>query len=210
VRRPLTFGEELACCISHGVGLLASLAALPVLILGALERKDPWQVVGCAVFGAMLVLLYTASTIYHALPQSTHKSLWRVIDHSAIYLLIAGTYTPFTLGALRGPWGWALLVSIWALAIGGIVFKATLGFRFPKISAAFYLVMGWLVVIAIEPLTTHVKPSGVYWLVAGGLSYSMGVVFFAWHRLRYAHLVWHLFVLGGSVCHFMAVLGYAA
>lgn len=210
MRRPLTFGEELACCISHGVGLLASLAALPVLILGALERQDPWQVVGCAVFGAMLVLLYAASTIYHALPQSTHKSLWRVIDHSAIYLLIAGTYTPFTLGALRGPWGWTLLVSIWALAIGGIVFKATLGFRFPKTSAAFYLVMGWLVVIAIGPLTTHVKPSGVYWLVAGGLSYSMGVVFFAWHRLRYAHLVWHLFVLGGSVCHFMAVLGYAA
>lgn len=210
MRRPLTSGEELACCISHAVGLVASLAALPVLILGAVERDDPWQVVGGAIFGAMLVLLYAASTVYHALPPSEHKTFWRMIDHSAIYLLIAGTYTPFTLGALRGPWGWALLAAIWILALGGIAFKSMLGFRFPKTSAAFYLVMGWLVVIAVEPLTTHVQPSGVYWLLAGGVSYSMGVVFFAWHRLRYAHLVWHLFVLGGSVCHFMAVLGYAA
>ncbi|HYN23185.1 MAG TPA: hemolysin III family protein, partial [Thermoanaerobaculia bacterium] len=122
---------------------------------------------------------------------------------------IAGTYTPFTLGALRGPWGWGLLIAIWVLAVGGIAFKAKLGFRFPKTSAAFYLVMGWLVVIAIEPLTTHVKPSGVHWLVAGGLSYTLGVVFYAWNRVRYAHLVWHLFVLVGSACHFMAVLGYA-
>jgi hemolysin III len=190
---------------------VASLAALPVLIAGALERNDPWQVVGGAIFGAMLVLLYAASTVYHALPPpSKHKSLWRMIDHSAIYLLIAGTYTPFTLGALRGPWGWGLLVAIWVLAVGGIAFKTMLGFRFPKTSAAFYLVMGWLVVIAIEPLTAHVQPSGVYWLVAGGVSYSLGVFFFALHRVRYAHLVWHLFVLGGSVCHFMAVFGYAA
>jgi hemolysin III len=181
-----------------------------VLVAGALARQDPWQVVGGAVFGAMLVLVYAASTVYHALPPSRHKALWRVIDHSAIYLLIAGTYTPFTLGALRGPWGWGLLVAIWGLAMGGIVFKMTLGFRFPKTSAAFYLVMGWLVVIAIEPLTTHVQRQGVYWLLAGGLCYTLGVVFFSWHRLRYAHLVWHLFVLGGSVCHFFAVLLYAA
>lgn len=190
--------------------MLASLAALPVLVAGAIERGDPWQVVGGAVFGAMLVLLYAASTIYHALPPpSKHKSLWRVLDHSAIYLLIAGTYTPFTLGALRGPWGWALLVAIWVLAIGGIVFKVTLGFKYQKTSAAFYLVMGWLVLIAIEPLTTHVPPDGVLWLLAGGVSYSLGVIFFAWHRLRYAHLVWHLFVIGGSVCHFFAVLLYS-
>jgi hemolysin III len=207
--RPRTAGEELACSISHGLGLLASLAALPVLVAGAIERGDPWQVVGGAVFGAMLVLVYATSTVYHALPPSRHKSLWRVIDHSAIYLLIAGTYTPFTLGALRGPWGWALLVAIWVLAVGGIVFKARLGFKYPKTSAAFYLVMGWLVLIAIGPLTTHVARAGVLWLLAGGVSYSLGVIFFAWHRLRYAHLVWHLFVIGGSVCHFFAVLLYS-
>lgn len=210
MRRPLTPREDLACSISHGLGLIASLAALPVLMAGAIERNDPWQVVGGAIFGAMLVLLYAASTIYHALPSpSKHKSLWRVLDHSAIYLLIAGTYTPFTLGALRGPWGWALLIAIWALAVGGIVFKVTLGFKYPRISAAFYLVMGWLVLIAIEPLTTHVPAQGVLWLLAGGVSYSLGVIFFAWHRLRYAHLIWHLFVITGSVCHFFAVLLYS-
>ncbi len=207
--RPLTPREDLACSVSHGLGLIASLAALPLLVVRAVEHGDPWQVVGGAVFGAMLVLLYAASTIYHALPPSPRKGRWRVIDHAAIYLLIAGTYTPFTLGALRGPWGWGLLVSIWVLALGGIAFKSTLGFRFPKTSAAFYLVMGWLVVIAIEPLTTHVAPDGVLWLVAGGVSYSVGIIFYAWHKLRYAHLVWHLFVIGGSVCHFLAVLLYS-
>jgi hemolysin III len=206
----MTFGEELACSLSHGVGLVASLAALPVLVAAALERGDPWQVVGGGIFGAVLVLLYAASTVYHALPPSRHKTLWRMIDHFAIYLVIAGTYTPFMLGALRGPWGWGLLVAIWMLAVGGIVFKALVGFRFPKTSAAFYLGMGWLAVIAIGPLTTHVAASGIYWLVAGGVSYSLGVIFFAWERQRYAHLIWHLFVLGGSVCHFFAVLLYAA
>ncbi len=209
MKRPLTPREDLACSVSHGLGLIASLAALPLLVVRAVEHGDPWQVVGVAVFGAMLVLLYAASTIYHALPPSPRKGRWRMIDHAAIYLLIAGTYTPFTLGALRGPWGWGLLVSIWVLALGGIAFKATLGFRFPKTSAAFYLVMGWLVVIAIEPLTTHVAPDGVLWLVAGGVSYSVGIIFYAWHKLRYAHLVWHLFVIAGSVCHFLAVLLYS-
>lgn len=207
-RRPLTDREELACSVSHGVGLVASLVALPVLVLNALERGDAWQIVGAAVFGTMLILLYAASTVYHSCPPR-HKALWRVLDHSAIYLLIAGTYTPFTLGALRGPWGWSLLAAIWVLAVGGILFKIFLGFRYPKTSAAFYLAMGWLVLIAFGPLTTHVAPGGVSWLLAGGVSYSAGVVFFAWHRLLFAHLVWHLFVMAGSVCHFFAVLWYA-
>ncbi|MFL6203185.1 MAG: hemolysin III family protein [Thermoanaerobaculia bacterium] len=209
MRRPLTAPEELACSISHGIGLVASLVALPVLVIQALERGDTWQIVGGAVYGTMLILLYAASTLYHACPPHKGKALWRVLDHSAIYLLIAGTYTPFTLGALRGPWGWSLLVAIWALAVGGILFKTFLGFRFPKTSAAFYLAMGWLVLIAIGPLTTHVAPGGVAWLLAGGVSYSAGVVFFAWHRLLFAHLVWHLFVMAGSACHFFAVLWYA-
>ena len=208
MRRPLTSKEEMACSISHGVGLIASLIGLPVLVMNALERGDTWQLVGGAVFGTMLILLYAASTVYHSCPPH-HKRLWRVLDHSAIYLLIAGTYTPFTLGALRGPWGWSLLAAIWTLAIGGILFKTFLGFKYPKTSAAFYLVMGWLVLIAFDPLTTHVAPGGVSWLVAGGVSYSAGVVFFAWHRLLFAHLVWHLFVMAGSVCHYIAVLLYS-
>lgn len=209
MKRPLTFAEELACSISHGIGLVASLVALPVLVLHALERQDTWQVVGGAVYGTMLILLYGASTLYHACPPHKGKALWRVLDHSAIYLLIAGTYTPFTLGALRGPWGWSLLAAVWVLAVGGILFKTFLGFRFPKTSAAFYLAMGWLVLIALGPLTTHVAPGGVSWLLAGGVSYSAGVIFFAWQRLLFAHLVWHLFVMAGSVCHFFAVLFYA-
>ncbi|HWM93941.1 MAG TPA: hemolysin III family protein [Thermoanaerobaculia bacterium] len=208
-RRPLTQQEERACSISHGIGLAASLVALPVLVLTALERQDNWQVVGGAIYGTMLILLYAASTLYHACPPHKNKALWRRLDHAAIYLLIAGTYTPFTLGALRGPWGWSLLVTIWVLAVGGILFKTFLGFRYPKTSAAFYLAMGWLVLIALDPLTTHVDPGGVAWLVAGGVSYTAGVLFFAWHRLQYAHLVWHLFVMVGSVCHFFAVLFYA-
>ena len=208
-RRPLTPAEERACSISHGIGLVASLVALPVLILDALKSGDAWHVVGGAVYGLMLILLYAASTVYHSCPPR-HKALWRVLDHSAIYLLIAGTYTPFTLGALRGPWGWSLLAAIWTLAVGGILFKIFLGFRYPKTSAAFYLVMGWLVLIAFGPLTTHVAPGGVSWLLAGGVSYSAGVIFFAWHRLLFAHLVWHLFVMAGSVCHFYAVLWYSS
>lgn len=195
----------MACSISHGIGLIASLIGLPVLIMNAV---DTWQVVGAAVYGTMLILLYAASTVYHSCPPH-HKPLWRVLDHSAIYLLIAGTYTPFTLGALRGPWGWSLLAAIWALAIGGILFKTFLGFKYPKTSAAFYLVMGWLVLVAFGPLTTHVAPGGVSWLLAGGVSYSAGVIFFVWHRLLFAHLVWHLFVMAGSVCHYIAVLLYS-
>lgn len=204
-----TRGEEIANSITHGIGLTASLLALPVLVLIATARHDPWQVVGAAIFGTTLVLLYAASTLYHALPVSRAKRVFRVLDHSAIYLLIAGTYTPFTLGVLRGPWGWSLFGTVWGLTVVGIVVKATLGFRFPRLSIAVYLLMGWLVVVAIRPLVARVSPAGLAWLVAGGLSYTVGVVFFTWKRLRYGHAVWHLFVAAGSVCHFLAVLWHA-
>src|SRR5688500_15537030 len=208
--RPQTLGEEIANAVTHGAGLLASIAALPVLILAALNRQDVWQIVGGAVFGATLVMLYLASTIYHALPVSRAKRVLRVIDHSAIYLLIAGTYTPFTLGALRGPWGWTLLGTIWALALLGIAAKLTLGFRFPRLSTVLYIAMGWLVVIALQPLATRVSPAGLAWLVAGGLCYTGGVVFYATDtRIRYGHALWHLFVIAGSLCHFVAVLSHA-
>ena len=211
--RPQTLGEEIANAVTHGAGLVASLAALPVLILAALDQQDVWQIVGGTIFGVTLVMLYLASTVYHALPlrRTRAKRVLRVLDHSAIYLLIAGTYTPFTLGVLRGPWGWALLGTIWGLALFGIIAKFTLGFRFPRLSTVLYIAMGWLVVVALHPLATRVSPAGLAWLVAGGLCYTGGVVFYATDtRLRYGHALWHLFVLAGSVCHFVAVLGHAS
>jgi hemolysin III len=207
--RRLSLGEEIANSVTHGVAALASIAALPILLVVAAGRQDPWQVVGGAIFGATLVMLYSASTLYHALPHSRAKRVFRVLDHSAIYLLIAGTYTPFALGALRGPWGWSLFGAVWALAALGITAKATLGFRFPRLSATVYVVMGWLAVVAFRPLLAHIGVAGMMWLLAGGVCYTAGVIFFAWERLRYGHMVWHLFVAAGSVCHFFAVLWYA-
>ncbi len=209
--RPQRLGEEIANSITHGAGLLASIAALPILVLTAVGQRDPWQLVGGAIFGTTLVLLYFTSTLYHALPDCNAKRVMRVLDHSAIYLLIAGTYTPFTLGVLRGPWGWSLLGTIWALALSGVLAKWLLRFRFPRLSTALYIAMGWLVVIAIRPLVTSISPAGLAWLVAGGLCYTGGVAFYATDtRLRYGHALWHLFVIAGSVCHFVAVLRYAA
>ena len=208
--RPQTLGEEIANCITHGAGLMASLAAVPVLVLAAAGRQDPWQLVGGVVFGVTLVLLYLASTLYHALPVCRAKGVLRVLDHSAIYLLIAGTYTPFTLGPLRGPWGWTLLGIVWGLALFGIVAKLTVGFRFPRLSTVLYVGMGWLIVVAIQPLVTHLSGGGLAWLVAGGLFYTGGVPFYVTDtRLRYGHALWHLFVVAGSTCHFLAVLWHA-
>jgi hemolysin III len=204
-RAPQSLREEIANSVTHGFGLLAALAGAPVLIATALQR-DVWQVVGTGVFAATLVLLYAVSTVYHALPPSRGKHLMRLVDHSAIYLLIAGTYTPFTLGVLRGPWGWALFSVIWLLAMGGLAFKSIVGFRFGRVSTVLYLAMGWVCVVAIRPLLTTVPTAVLAWLLAGGLFYSGGVVFYATRRLRYAHSVWHVFVLAGSACHFAAVL----
>jgi hemolysin III len=204
-----SLGEEIANSVSHGVGVLLSVVAIPILVASAALRHDPWQVVAGAIFGAMALLLYLASTLYHALPGTRAKDIFERLDHAAIYLLIAGTYTPFALGALRGPWGWALLAVIWGLALVGVTLKSLFGPRFPIVSTAVYLLMGWLVVVAYRPLLESVAPAGIALLLAGGLCYSLGVAFYAWKRLRYGHLVWHLFVLGGTVCHFFAVLGYA-
>lgn len=208
--RGLTLGEEIGNSVTHGVGVLLSLVALPTLVILAARRHDTWQIVGGAIFGTSLLLLYSASTLYHALPSPRVKGVFRVLDHAAIYLLIAGTYTPFALGVLRGGWGWSLLAAVWTLAAIGIVLKATRGFRFAWLSTAVYLLMGWLIVIALRPLYSHIGIGGLAWLFAGGLSYTAGVVFFAWDRLRYGHMVWHLFVLAGSVFHFIAVLRYAS
>ena len=207
--RVLTIGEEIANSITHGVGLVASLIAFPVLLVKAQSSSDSTAVVGATIFGATLILLYATSTVYHALPISKGKQLFRVLDHSAIYLLIAGTYTPFALGPLRGPWGRALLVVIWTLALIGIVSKLTIGFRLPHLSTALYLLMGWLIVVAIKPLVETIPRAGLLWLAAGGVAYTGGVVFYNMKRVRYAHMIWHLCVAAGSVCHFIAVLRYA-
>jgi hemolysin III len=202
--------EEVANSVSHGLALAAALAALPVLTRSVAQRGDAAQIVGAVAFATTAVLLYLASTLYHALPIGRAKRVLRVLDHSAIFLLIAGTYTPFALGALRGPWGWGLLGAVWGLAIAGIALKAVAGVRYPVLSTSLYLGMGWLVLVAARPLLRSVPAWGVFWLLAGGLAYTAGVGFFAARRLPFAHFVWHLFVVLGTTCHFIAVLRYAA
>jgi hemolysin III len=203
--------EEVANALSHGVGLVASLAALPVLVMLALQRGDAWKVVGTIVFGVSLVTLYTASTVYHALPSTSRaKQIWRRIDHAAVYFLIAGTYTPFTLGPLRGPWGWSLFGVVWGIALIGMMKDLCVGPRWQTLSTIVYLALGWLVVIALAPLLQRVGPTGLAWLFAGGIAYTIGVIFFACdQRMRGAHCLWHVFVLIGSVCHAVAVVGFA-
>ncbi|HEV7670194.1 MAG TPA: hemolysin III family protein [Thermoanaerobaculia bacterium] len=210
IRRPLTAGEELANSVTHGIGLILSLIGFPLLLLAASGRKDPWQLVGYGVFATSLIFLYGISTLYHSAKPGRAKQILRVLDHSAIYLLIAGTYTPFTLGVLRGAWGWTLLGLIWGLAVFGILFKSLIGIRLPRASIVLYVLMGWLAVIAIRPLAAQHDGAALHWLLAGGILYTAGVVFYTWERLRYHHMLWHLFVLGGSVCHFLAVLWYSA
>ncbi len=208
-RRTQSLGEETANAVSHGVGLLAAAAAVPVLVIDAVRHGDAGAVVGMSVFGVMTVLLYLTSTIYHALPMNRTKRVFQVLDHGAIFLLIAGTYTPFTLGALRGGWGWTLFGLIWGLALAGILLKTVSGLRYPKISMFLYLSMGWLILIAVKPLWLTVPKWGLFWLAAGGIAYTAGVAFFAAERVRYSHFVWHLFVIAGTACHFIAVLCYA-
>lgn len=206
-----SIGEEIANSVSHGLALVAVLVGTPFLLVHAVRLGDPGFVVGASVFAATMILLYLASTLYHALTHRKAKHVFRVIDHSAIFLLIAGTYTPFTLGVLHGPWGWTLFGVVWGLAVVGIALRAFNRFASPMLSTAIYLLMGWLVVIAIDPLIARLPTAGLLWLVAGGLAYSVGVIFFALgSRLKYGHFTWHVFVMAGTVCHYFAVLGYAA
>lgn len=203
-------GEELANSLSHGVGFVLAVAATPILIIGAVRGGSAGAVVGNSIFGATMVVLYLASTWYHAVPVSRLKDRLHRLDHAAIYLLIAGTYTPFTLGVLGGPWGWSLFGIVWGAALVGVCDKLIAGIRHPRLSTALYLIMGWSVLIVIRPLVLSMPAQGLGWLVAGGVSYSAGVVFYKARRLPYHHFIWHLFVLAGSTCHFFSVLWYAA
>ncbi|WP_233543893.1 hemolysin III family protein [Salinisphaera sp. Q1T1-3] len=203
-----TLGEEIANTITAGIGAALSIAGLVVMVVFATLAGTAWHIVGVSIFGASLIFSHMASTLYHAIHPPRAKRVLQIIDHLAIYFLIAGTYTPFTLVNLRGPWGWSLLVLIWALGLFGVIIKTTRLTRVPYLSTAFYVAMGWTVVLVIKPLLETVAPGGVTLLVAGGLSYTAGVIFYAWERMPYNHAIWHLFVIGGSACHLLAVLFY--
>lgn len=197
--------EELANIWTHGLGIVASLAIGTLLIVRASLSGTVWQIVGVSVFTASLIALYAASTLYHAARTPAARARLKIVDHAAIYVLIAGTYTPFTVGELRGGWGWSLFGVIWGLAACGVVFKLFLTGRFRRVSTAIYIAMGWLVLIAAGPMVQRLGPETLAWLLAGGLAYTGGTVFYHSRRLPYAHAVWHLFVLTGSLCHMVAV-----
>jgi hemolysin III len=201
------FREEIANSVTHGVGTLLAVAGVAVLVTLAAVRGTAWHVVSCSVFGASLVLLYLASTLYHAIPAPRARRVLQALDHAGILLLIAGTYTPFTLVTLRGPWGWTLFGIVWGLAVLGVALDL-LAPRRRVLAVALYLLMGWVVVIAMRPLMAGMAAGGIRLLVVGGLAYTLGVVFYAWRRLPYHHALWHGFVLLGSAAHFFAVLFY--
>jgi len=206
--RPQSLGEEIANSISHGVGFLLALAVTPILIIAAIPSGTV-AVVGASIFGATMMILYISSTLYHAFPHSRTKRVFQIFDHGAIFLLIAGTYTPFTLSVLQGVWGWTLFGIVWSLAIFGVVLKSVGGAGTSRLSIGLYLGMGWLAVLAVKPLWNSLPGWGIFWLLAGGVMYTAGVIFFIYdHRVRYHHFIWHLFVLAGTVCHVVAILGY--
>jgi hemolysin III len=207
--RVQSLGEEIANSVSHGIGFLAALTVTPFLVMTAIPHGTA-SIVGVSVFAFSMAVLYITSTLYHALPGTRTKRVFRVLDHGAIFLLIAGSYTPFTLGILQGAGGWTLFGVIWGLAAAGMIFTAVAKFRFPIISAIIYVAMGWLVVIAIRPLLQRMPPAGLLWLLAGGLAYTGGLAFYAARKLRYGHFLWHLCVLTGTACHCVAIMKYAA
>ena len=200
--------EEIANSVTHGIGLAMSLAGLVALVILAFARGGVWHIVGCCVYGASLVALYAASTLYHSVQNPRLKRFFLAADQVAIYLLIAGTYTPFTLVNLRGRWGWSLLVSVWTLALFGIGVRVIFAERRKAVTMALYLAIAWMAIIAVKPIFATVPLGGLAWIGAGGLAYMTGLVFFAWDRLPFNHAIWHLFVMAGSGCHYFAVVFY--
>jgi hemolysin III len=203
-----TLGEEIANSVTHGVGIVLAIAGLAVLTAFAARNGNAWHVTASAIFGATLILCFTTSTLYHSVQSEGIKQVLRVFDHSAVFLLIAGTYTPFMVIGVPGPWGWTILAAVWTLAIVGIALKFFLRGRLHGLIVALYLAMGWLVVIATKPLLENIGAGGVAFLAAGGLAYTVGVIFYKWRRLRYHHAIWHGFVLLGGGLHYFGVLFY--
>jgi hemolysin III len=207
--RVQTTGEEIANSISHGVGALLSVLVTPLMIIQANKHGGVYDIVGASVFGATMINLYLSSTLYHALSRTRARRIFQILDHAAIYLLIAGTYTPFTIGVLRGPWGWTLFGLIWGLAFMGVLLKTFGRLWKGSLSTILYVAMGWIVVIAIKPFWELVPGWGIIWLALGGFFYTLGVVFFLLDKVKYSHFVWHLFVVAGTACHVVAVMSYA-
>jgi hemolysin III len=205
---PETPAEELANSITHAIGGLLAAAALALMVAFAADRGDARRVVSVSVYGATLVFMYVASTAYHLVTPPRAKRVMRILDHSSIYLLIAGTYTPVALCAMRGPWGWSLFGVTWGLAVVGVVIKSFYVERYELLSTLLYVVMGWIVLIAVKPLWAALPAGGLAWLLGGGVAYTAGVAFFVWDHLPFNHAIWHLFVILGTVCHFFAVLLY--
>jgi hemolysin III len=201
--------EEIANAITHGIGVLLSIWGLVMLIIQAVDKGNAYHVVSFTIFGSALIAVYLSSTLFHAIQANRAKHFFNIMDHSAIYFLIAGTYTPITLGPLRGPWGWSVFGVIWGLAIFGIVMKAINVGKHRTLSTMIYVGMGWMILIALKPRLELVPANGLWLLLAGGLSYSVGVVFYIFKNIPYGHSIWHIFVLGGSVCHFLAIYFYA-
>jgi hemolysin III len=203
-----SFGEEIANSVTHGAGVVLAIAGLAVLTAFAALHGDIWHIVACSIFGAALIICYTTSTLYHSIRVERVRRVLRALDHSAIFLLIAGTYTPFMLVNLRGPWGWSLFGVIWGLAVAGIVLRLVLKGRLHGLVVALYIAMGWVVVVAVEPMLEHVALGGLALLAGGGIAYTVGVIFYRWRQLPYHHAIWHGFVMLGSALHFFAVLFY--
>ncbi len=208
--RPFTLGEEIFHSITHGIGSGLSIAGLTLLVVLAALYGDVYQIVGFSVFGVSLVVLYLSSTLYHGLQHPKTKRIFKVFDHSSIYLLIAGSYTPFLLVALRGTAGWILLIVVWAIALLGITLKVLFIDRFQILSVISYLLMGWLCVFVFREMLISIPTAGIFWLAAGGVLYTVGVIFYAMQKIPYMHAIWHFFVLGGSICHYFAVLLFLA
>ncbi len=209
-KRFYSLGEEIANSITHGIGAGLSIAGLTLLVALAVMNGNIYQIVSFSIYGATLIILYLASTLYHSFQQPRVKRVFRIIDHASIFLLIAGTYTPFLLVGIRGTTGWTLLVIVWGLAILGVGFKALFIHRFQKLSVLAYILMGWLSVVAVKEMLANIPLGGLIWLAAGGAIYTIGIIFYALKKYRYTHTVWHLFVLGGSICHYFAILLYLA
>lgn len=208
VERSYHLGEEIANSVTHGIGALLSVAGLTLMLMLAVTEHDATRIASSIIYGSTLILLFLLSTLYHSFKHHSVKEIFQTLDHCAIYLLIAGTYTPFLLISLKGAWGYSLMAVIWGLAVFGIVFKLCCRERFPKISLITYLLMGWLIVIAATEMIARVPLGGLVLLAVGGLVYTIGTIFYAWDRMPYNHAVWHLFVLGGSICHFFAIYSY--
>ncbi|MCU0847431.1 MAG: hemolysin III family protein [Spirochaetes bacterium] len=203
-----TMGEEMANSITHALGMVFSIVALFVLVTFAGRMGDIWKILSFAIYGTTMILMYLASTFYHAVRDARIKKIFKIFDHSAIYLLIAGSYTPFCLVTLRGPWGWSILGTVWGIAVLGIVFKAFFTGRFRIASTLTYVIMGWIVIIAVKPVMESLPREGLIWLLMGGISYTAGIIFYSWKRLPFNHSIWHLFVLGGSTLHFFTIFLY--